>query len=253
MTGEARFALPDRRRPEPLWYQVEQAIRSIVRGGEWPTGSQIPAEDRLCALFGVSRITLRHALRNLEEVGMLRREHGRGTFVRSAVLVAGTRELTSFTQEMGVRGIVVGSRLLDCGLASAGPAAAAALEIEEGEAVVRIRRLRLGNATPIGIQTAQLALARVPGFLDSGLFQGSLYEALQERYGIVPLEAHEIYRVAAVPAEDAELLELEAGRPAFVVERITTDERGPFEFTVSVMRGDRYEIRSTLRAGRERP
>jgi GntR family transcriptional regulator len=247
---EAAFPQPDRRRPEPLWYQVEEAIRAIVRSGEWATGAQIPSEDRLCALFGVSRITLRHALRNLEEHGLLRREHGRGTFVRSTTLVAGTRELTSFTQEMGNIGVVVGSRLLDCSLTTANAATAAALEIEEGEPVVRIRRLRLGNDQPIGVQTARLSAARVPGFLDSGLFQGSLYEALEKRYGIVPTEARELYRVAAVDGEDATLLDLPPGSPAFVVERVTTDERGPFEFTYSIMRGDRFEIRSTLRPGR---
>lgn len=251
--NEASFPQPDRRRPEPLWYQVEQAIRAIVKSGEWQTGMQIPAEDRLCSLFGVSRITLRHALRNLEEHGLLRREHGRGTFVRSTTLVAGTRELTSFTQEMSHLGVVAGSRLLDCSLTTANAAAAAALEIDEGDPVVRIRRLRLGNDQPIGIQTAQLSGMRAPGFLDSGLFQGSLYEALEKRYGIVPAEASEVYRVASVGPEDAELLDLAPGHPAFVVERITTDERGPFEFTVSVMRGDRYEIRSTLRAGRPIP
>jgi GntR family transcriptional regulator len=248
--SEQAYAQPDRRRPEPLWYQVEQAIRAMIKGGEWATGDQIPAEDRLCTLFGVSRITLRHALRNLEEHGLLRREHGRGTFVRSTTLVAGTRELTSFTQEMGHLGMVVGSRILDCSLTTANPSTAAALEIEEGEPVVRIRRLRLGNEQPIGIQTARLAGARVPGFLDSGLLVGSLYEALEKRYGIVPVEAREIYRVATIEAEDAALLDLEPGNPAFVVERITTDERGPFEFTHSIMRGDRYEIRATLRPGR---
>ena len=250
MSEAAAFIQPDRNRPEPLWYQVEQAIRAIVKSGEWPTGTQIPAEDRLCAMFGVSRITLRHALRNLEEHGLLRREHGRGTFVRSTTLVAGTRELTSFTQEMGHLGVVAGSRLLDCSLTIANAATAAALEIDEGAPVIRIRRLRLGNDQPIGVQTAMLSGARVPGFLDSGLLQGSLYEALEKRYGIVPVEATEVYRVAAAGAEDAELLELAPDSPAFVVERVTTDERGPFEFTVSVMRGDRYEIRSTLRAGR---
>lgn len=250
---EASFPQPDRRRPEPLWFQVEEAIRAIIKSGEWATGDQIPAEDRLCALFGVSRITLRHALRNLEESGLLRREHGRGTFVRSTTLVAGTRELTSFTQEMGNIGVVAGSRLLDCSLTKADAAAAAALELEEGDPVVRIRRLRLGNNEPIGIQTAQLAGARVPGFLDSGLLQGSLYEALERRYGIVAMEARESYRVGTVPAADADLLGLAVGTPAFIVERVSIDERGPFEFTISVMRGDRYEIRSTLRAGRVPP
>lgn len=252
MTVE-KFAQPDRNRPEPLWWQVEQAIRAIINGGEWSTGDQIPAEDRLCQMFGVSRITLRHALRNLEESGVLRREHGRGTFVRSTTLVAGTRELTSFTQEMKHMGVKATSSLLECSLTIAGPEAAAALEIDEGDPIVRIRRLRLGNGQPIGIQTAQLSGARVPGFLDAGLPQGSLYESLERGYGIVPTAAREVYRVAAVGAEDAALLDLAPGGAAFVVERITTDERGPFEFTVSVMRGDRYEIRSTLRAGRINP
>src|SRR6185369_14611064 len=67
--SEQAYPQPDRRRPEPLWYQVEQAIRAMIKGGEWATGDQIPAEDRLCTMFGVSRITLRHALRNLEEHG----------------------------------------------------------------------------------------------------------------------------------------------------------------------------------------
>lgn len=246
--SQATYSQPDRRRPEPLWYQVEEAIHALVKSGEWPTGSQIPAEPRLGTMFGVSRITLRHALRNLEEHGLLRRERGRGTFVRSTKLVAGTRELTSFTQEMGNLGLVVGARLLDFGLTTADAAAAAALEIEEGDPVVRIRRLRLGNDAPIGIQTAQLPVGRVPDFLEPGPPEGSLYESLSRRYGINPVEAREIYRVASVGAEDAALLDLPAGTPAFVVERITTDERGPFEFTVSVMRGDRYEIRSTLRS-----
>lgn len=247
---DASFLVPDRSRPEPLWYQVEHAIRAIVNSGEWATGDQIPAEDRLCAKFGVSRITLRHALRNLEEGGLLRREHGRGTFVRSATLVAGTRALTSFTQEMGSIGVRASSRILDCSLATANADIAAALEIEEGDPIVRIRRLRLGNDQPIGIQTAQLSAARAPGFLDSGTLQGSLYQALEERYGIVPSAAREIYRVAAVCREDAEFLEIEPGSPAFVVERVTTDEQGPFEYTVSVMRGDRYEIRSVLKPNR---
>ena len=92
LTAERQIAPLDRRRPEPLWHQVERAILARISDGHWPIGSRIPAEDQLCRLLGVSRITIRHALRNLEDYGLLRREHGRGTFVRSAALVAGTRE-----------------------------------------------------------------------------------------------------------------------------------------------------------------
>lgn len=245
---DAPMVHPDRRRPEPLWHQVEQSIRSRIASGEWPTGSQIPAEDRLCEMFGVSRITVRHAIRNLEASGLLRREHGRGTFVGRETIVAGTRDLTSFTTEMSHLGLVAGSRVLDAAVVPATAEVAAALGIDEGAPVVRIRRLRYGGASPIGIQTAHLPAERVPGFLDEGPVEGSLYERLRTRYGIAPLDAHEVYRVALAGEADAALLDVPAGSPAFVIERTSVDARGPFEFTVSLMRGDRYEIRANLRS-----
>jgi GntR family transcriptional regulator len=238
----------DRRRPEPLWHQAEAAIRARIEAGEWPAGSQIPAEDRLCELLGVSRITVRHALRNLETIGLLRREHGRGTFVRSATVVAGLRGLTSFTTEMAALGLKVGSQLLDQEIVSATAIVAAALQIDEGDKVACIRRLRLGNEAPIGVQTAHLRLDRVPGLIDQDLSIGSLYGRLERDHGIQPLEATETYRVGAVGPADALLLGVVPGSAAFVVERVTVDARGPFEFTRSIMRGDRYEIRSILRA-----
>jgi GntR family transcriptional regulator len=246
MTENAMTSL-DRSRPEPLWHQAEHAIRARIEAGEWPSGSQIPAEDRLCEWLGVSRITVRHALRNLEALGLLRREHGRGTFVRSATVVAGARGLTSFSDEMAALGLTVGSRMLAQEIVPASARVAAALEIEEGEPVALVRRLRLGNGSPIGVQTAHLRLDRVPGLLDEDLSGGSLYGQIERRYGIKPTEATELYRVGAVGPEDAELLEIAAGSPAFIVERLATDLRGPIEFTLSTMRGDRYEIRSTLR------
>lgn len=236
----------DRSRPEPLWYQAEQALRALIADGTWPDGTQLPNEGKLSEMLGVSRITIRHALRNIEESGLLRREHGRGTFVRTSTVTAGVRGLTSFTQEMAERGLVVGSRVLDMVELPASPEVANALEIREGETVVMLRRLRAGNDQPIGIQTAYLPSARVPGFADIGEPVRSLYETLKSHFGIVPREAREIYRVGAVSAEDAAFLEMEAGSPAFVVQRITSDGRGPFEYTVSTMRGDRYEIRSRL-------
>lgn len=237
----------DRSRPEPLWHQAEQALRALIADGTWPDGTQLPNEGKLSEMLGVSRITIRHALRNVEESGLLRREHGRGTFVRTSTVTAGVRGLTSFTQEMTDRGLVVGSRVLELVEQAASQEVASALEIVDGAPVVKIRRLRAGNNLPIGIQTAFIPAERVPGL--AGLSQPipSLYEVLRERFGITPQEAREIYGVGTVSVEDAALLEVEAGSPAFVVQRITSDSRGPFEYTVSTMRGDRYEIRSRLK------
>lgn len=246
MSGTAPIPRPDRRRPEPLWRQAEIALRSMVDQGEWAPGSQIPNEDRLCEMLGISRITLRHALRNLEELGLLRREHGRGTFVRSATVVAGVRGLTSFTEEMRTLGLTSGSVLLEAGAAAAPREIAEALEMSEGEPIVRLRRIRLGNGRPIGIQTTHLPAARVPGLVEAAPHLNSLYDWLRDHAGIVPQKAKEVYRVGAVSAKDAPYLEQAPGTPAFEVERIAFAAGGPFEFAVSTMRADRYEIRSTL-------
>ena len=246
MTEVGAFPKPDRHRPEPLWHQAEQALRSLIANGTWQDGAQIPNEERLSQMLGVSRITTRHALRNIEQSGLLRREHGRGTFVRSSTVIAGVRGLTSFTQEMANLGLVVGSRVLELSR-SAGDARCRRCARDHGGApTVRFRRLRLGNKAPIGIQTVHMPAARVAGFAEVAEPAGSLYETLRTHFGITPHEAREVYRVGAVSMEDAGLLEIAPGSPVFVVERITSDPIGPFEFTVSTMRGDRYEIRSKL-------
>jgi GntR family transcriptional regulator len=237
---------PSRNRPEPLWHQTEQALRDMILRGDWKDGDQLPNETRLTEMLGVSRITLRHAMRRLEEGGLLRREHGRGTFVRRSTIVAGIRGLTSFTDEMANLGEVLGTRLVEAREMLADEDIAEALQIDAGSKVVSLKRLRLGNGNPIGVQTAYLPADRVPGFLPLETDVPSLYRLLLARYGISPIEATELYRVGEVDPEDAALLELEPGSPAFLVRRTTFDTVGPFEFVQSTMRPDRYEIRSKL-------
>ena len=87
---------------------------------------------------------------------------------------------------------------------------------------------------------------RVDGLTAGDLDDGSLYALLRECYGIHPALAEEVYRVAGAARRDAEPLGIRRGDAVFVVERITSDERGPFEYTLSTMRGDRYEIHSSL-------
>lgn len=246
MADFAGLQKPDRRRPEPLWHQAEMALRQLIEGGEWSAGSQLPNEDRLGEMLGISRITLRHALRNLEEAGLLRREHGRGTFVRSATVVAGVHGLTSFTEEMRTLALTASSRLVEANRIAATLEIAEALEIGTGDAVIQLKRLRLGNGLPIGVQTSHLPEARVPGLLADAANVQSLYSWLAERCGITPVKAKEVYRVGAVAAIDSDLLQLAAATPAFEVERIAYDSKGPFEYALSTMRADRYEIRSTL-------
>lgn len=233
--------------PLPLYHQVEVDMRQRIESGEWRRGEQIPTEAELCTIYGASRITIREAVRRLTEDGLLVRRRGSGTFVREARITAGARGLTSFTEEMAALGLRGESRVLSVAVQASSAPVSDRLGLSAGAEVVTIRRLRLVDGTPMGIQCAYLPAERFPGLDAIDLGVGSLYTVLADRYGVAPVEAEETFEVAPIRAADARLLQVAAGACAFRVERVTYDERGAFEFVTSIMRGDRYQVRIGLR------
>jgi GntR family transcriptional regulator, N-acetylglucosamine utilization regulator len=232
----------------PLYLQVERNLLRRMESEEWKPGEQIPTEAELCSAYNVSRMTIRQALARLVDRGLLVRERGRGTFVRDASLTAGARGVTSFTAELAELGLAAGSRVLEHRVVTAAQELdAVALSVGGDAPLLRLRRLRTGGGLPIGVQTSLLPLERFPGLDTFDFKDRSLYSALRETYGLLPVEAIETFTVVGVPAPDAEILEVEAGAHAFHVERLTLDARGPFEHVRSVMRADRYRVRLVIR------
>ena len=126
---------------------------------------------------------------------------------------------------------------------SASSDVAAKLAIPPGDDVFRLRRLRFADGQPMGLQTAYVAMANVPGITEMSFTNASLYEVFESRYGLHPARAKETHVAVLVTADDAALLRRSAGCPGFAAERITLDRGGrPIEYVTSVMRGDRYRI-----------
>jgi len=230
----------------PLYHVVASDLRNKINEGVWPPESRLPNEAELCKRYGVSRITVRHAVAILVSEGLVVRSQGSGTFVRGATITAGLRGLSSFTEEMSAQGVKSGGTVLEKKVASATEEQALALGVPEGAPLLELRRLRTGDEAPIGIQTAFLPLGRFPGLETEDLENVSLYGLLQASYGVGLLEAIETFRIGRVRAADARLLGVAPQSPAFIVERRTSDRLGPFEFVISVMRPDRYQVRLRL-------
>ncbi|WP_069804336.1 GntR family transcriptional regulator [Thermogemmatispora onikobensis] len=249
--AEPRYRAASKSSPVPMHFQVERDMRERILNGTWKPGQQLPGEMELCNLYGVSRTTVRQALAVLVDEGLIVRERGRGSFVRDLTITAGARGLTSFSDEMAARGMHAGARVLSIGLEPSTPDMAQRLHLAAGESVVVIRRVRYANDTPIGIQTAYLPAARFPGLERADLNERSLYQYLEERYGVVPAEAVEIFAMTSISGQQAQLLQVSEGACGFHVERLTFDEaKQPFEFVVSILRGDRYRVQLFLRASR---
>lgn len=240
----------DTRSPLPYYAQLYAILKARITGGEWPAGHRVPSEPELCRLYDVSRITVRQALALLEQDGHITRGRGKGTFVRDTRLTAAPRSVSSFSSELHDLGMKPGSRILDVRRAGVSAAVAEQMNLEPGTAVVRLRRLRLADDRPIGIQTATLPAARFPGLEDLLGDDVSLYSILRDYFGVVGTGATEIFKASTVGRADAGLLECTPGTPAFDVTRVSYDDEGVFEHTASLLRGDRYEIRIALTSAR---
>jgi GntR family transcriptional regulator len=229
--------------PIPLYYQLKTLLLERIRTGEMKPNDRLPAEDELAATHGVSKATVRQALNELAVAGVLRREQGRGTFVAEPKMAQGPREMTSFTDEMRSRGHQPTSKVLNQDVIEAEADMAEKLRLAEGAQVMRLKRLRLADGEPMGIQTAYLPLALAPRLAEEDFTDASLYEALERKYGLWPARAQETYVAALLDRADAKLLKVAAGSPALSAERVSYLSSGqPLEVTYSIMRGDRYQI-----------
>jgi len=227
----------------PLYHQLKEILLRDIRSGKLKPDDRLPPEDQVAASYGVSVITVRRTLTDLATEGYIRRERGRGTFISRPSVEQGPRELTSFAHEMSKRGLRSTSRVLEHKVVPATGEIAQHLQIEEGEDIFILRRLRLADDEPMGIQTAHIPLHLAPSLPDQNFAVASLYETLERRFGLFPSHAREIHSAISIGREDAELLGLPEGSVGLAARRLTHLSGGqPLEFVISVMRGDRYEV-----------
>ncbi|RPH75241.1 GntR family transcriptional regulator [bacterium] len=233
----------------PKYYQLASRLRDRILQGELTQHQPIPSERQLEEIYSVSRTTIREAIDLLVRQGYLYREHGRGTFVSPQKLQKQISELTSFTEDMRLRGIEPGSKILE--LKSVHPPAEVLQRLELPESygeLLFVERLRLGDGVPMGLQTAYYVLPENQALTQEDLTaSGSIYQLLQEKFHLIPTAADEILEVALASPREASLLQISPGSPLLVSERTTYSQfRRPFEFVKILYRGDRYRYYARL-------
>ena len=227
----------------PKYFQLASILKSQIEEGEWKPRQSIPSERQLELHYKVSRPTVRQAIEYLEKQGYLYREHGRGTFVSPQKLQKKMLELTSFSEDLLRKGILPGQIICSINHVAPSEKILSRLELPPESSVLRIERIRLGNDLPIGLQTSYVVLGDDQQIDKDDLKHfGSLYRVLEEKLNIIPTEADETLEVTLATPEEAELLQVQAGAPLLLNERLTYDQnRKPVEFVKILYRGDRYQ------------
>ena len=227
----------------PKYHQLSELIRQKIEDGDWQPYQPIPSERDLVDLYKVSRVTVRQALENLALQGYVFREHGKGTFVSPPKLQQNIQMLNSFSEDMQSRGLTPGQKIIKFETILPPPKVAERLDIKtDSEQVIFIERLRLASNEVLGLQRCYLHLPNRLQFTQAELeATGSLYQLLEEKLNVFPLEADEELEAAIADSLDAKLLGIQAGSPILSIERtVWSQYRRPFEFVHLIYRGDRY-------------
>jgi GntR family transcriptional regulator len=225
----------------PLYYQIQRALMEKIHSGELIEGDPLASEEELSRYYQVSRMTARQALHGLKISGYAFSEKGRGTFVSRPKLEKNIMHLQGFTEDMRQRGMKPSSKLLQQAAVPPTEELMQRLKLDNGDRVLRLRRLRLADGIPMALEDSHIPLRQFPGLDRIDFAKHSLYQTLRERYGVRVGYADEIIEALPATREESELLNIQKKASVLSITRvIMTTQESPIEFACSRYRGDRY-------------
>jgi GntR family transcriptional regulator len=232
----------------PLYQQLRDRLRlNLIEG--WPRDRPIPSERQIMQMTGLSRMTVRQAIAELVHEGMLRRDHGRGTFVadsRITRLLTGHSSFRDVVQRQGSTPVTIVVRQQ---VVSANAAQATLLQIEPDEALLDLVRIRTIDSDPVMVDYTHVPLRLCPNLPETDL-SGSLYEYLANVCGTPAQHSIDTIEAVAAVGEVAELLEVLEGAPLLLLRRLArTIDDIPLEITDEYVRPDRCLYRFENPAG----
>ncbi|MBS3736759.1 MAG: GntR family transcriptional regulator [Candidatus Bipolaricaulota bacterium] len=235
--------------PVPLYYQVKENLKEKIESGVLEPNERLPSERDLENKHGISRMTARRALTELESEGYVYREQGKGSYVAEPKLRQALSKLTSFTEDMQDRGLEPGAEVLNKELITVEDQLSDKLMLQSGEKVFLLRRVRLADNEPLAIETSHLRNKFCPGIEEFDFKDRSLYETLKREFGINLGRAEQSVEANLASKFKADVLNVEKGSPMLTTERLTflTDGETPIELARSTYRGDRYKMLVELR------
>ena len=223
----------------PVHVQIEEQLAERIASRDLAAGERLPPERELAQGLNVSRMTVRQALSSLAARGLVERGVGRGTFVSHRKLDHDMTRVAGLTERLERQGLEPAARVREVVERQASWAIAAALELEPGSPVIRIRRLRLGNDVPLVLEDSWFPATHFPGLGKLDL-SGSIYALMRKHYGLEPVRAVERLEPIVARAHEAKALKVDTGAPLMLVERTAFSADGtPVEFARDRHRGDR--------------
>lgn len=230
------------------YVRVMRRLETDIATGRLTPGERLAPERQLGARLDVARNTLRRALIDLAERGLLISRDRSGWFVKGGPVtietVSGPQGLTDWA---AIHGLAVSSRVVTARVRPAGEAEARALRIPLESSVFELERVRIVEGEPLSLDQSVLAPSLAESLAQVDFSSASLYQTLRTMNGIDPSRTECMLRAVIGDRRSADLLELPQGEPLLELSETVFDQYGqPFELGRHLNRGDRYAFRTTV-------
>lgn len=226
---------------EPMYIKIHNKIKRDIENHIYKVGDRIPAERQLAVKFGVSRMTLRQAIKTLEDEGILERRLGSGTYVASQKVQEKMSGIMSFTEITEANGQTPSSKLISYQIGQPSLSEKERLQLDAGVDVLRMERIRYADESPICYEVVTIPYYLVKNDSKENI-STHLYETL-DRNGYEIGRVTEHISAAIANENDARLLNARKGEALITRRQVTELADGkPFEYTRARYVAERFEF-----------
>lgn len=232
---------------QPLYLQVADRIRRLIESGEFAEGSSIGSNIALMERFGVSRVTLRHAIKVLEGQGLVKVHHGKGTYVSGTGISQELGDLLSLGEIVEAQGLSHRVRIAEFKWVIAPEPVASFFRADEETPVLRVKRQHIVNDLPLALAIIYIPVSVGVHITQSDLEAAPLYTVMEQKLGVKLGRAVQTISAVAAESDVASLLNVANGYPLLVAERHTSSDDGvPVEHITFYYRSDCYQFTVNL-------
>lgn len=232
----------------PLYLQAASALERWLHTHDIAPGHPLPSETDLARALGVSRPTLRQAVKHLVDRGLVHTQRGIGTFVSPQTMTRPLR-MTSLYDDLVARGRTPTTRVLALASVPANDILATELGTTPGVPLLLVERLRLSDGVPVALVTNNLALPPGADLTAAELEAQGLYHLLDRKVGLRPVSGSQRLSARLASPREAELLHLDTPAALLSAYRVSTEANGRGIEVSTTLYTDATEIASSLRPG----
>lgn len=226
----------------PLYQQMYQKLKSLIRGGDYEVGDFLPSEGELEEIYNVSRTTVRKVVNILVLEGYLEVKQGRGTRVLDFHSTQMLNSVTSISETLRAKGVDVAAKSIYIDKIKASLKLSKRLQIQENEDVYRIQRVILADNVPTAIMENYIDAKLMPNLEFKIDKIKTLYKFFEEEYGYTIEYTKDIISAKSADFSESQILDINAGAALLTLRRITYIGNVPLSYDKTIIRADKYQF-----------